>query len=177
MLHRWQQGDPEALDHLLPSVYDDLRALAASRLSSHSGHPTLQPTALLNEMFLRLIGAENIRINDRDHLFKLAARTMRQILVDRARRSARDKHGGDLQRSDLTEALHLPLPEGSNLEEIDAALIALEQLDERLARIVELRFFVGLSVPEVASVLKIDERTVYRDWSLARSWLRQRLES
>jgi len=102
---------------------------------------------------------------------------MRQILVDRARRAAADKHGGDWQREDITAALNLPLPDRTDLGHLDEAIGVLEQIDERLARIVELRYFVGLSVPEVAGVLGVDERTVYRDWALARSWLRTRLEA
>ena len=175
-LQRWREGDAYALDALLPAVYGDLRLLAAKRLADHPEQRTLQPTALLNEMFLRLLGAERIDIVDREHLFRLAARTMRQILVDRARRAAADKHGGDWQREDLTQALGLPLPEHTDLGELDQAIAQLERLDERLARVVELRYFVGLSVPEVAGVMNVDERTVYRDWALARSWLRTRLD-
>jgi len=177
MVRRWEQGDAYALDALLPAMYADLRALAARRLAAQDGYQTLQPTALLNETLLRLLGAERARIADGEHLFRLAARTMRQILVDRARRSARDKHGGDWQREDLTQALSLPLPEHTDLGRLDEAIGLLEELDERLARVVELRYFVGLSVPEVAGVMGVDERTVYRDWALARSWLRVRLEA
>lgn len=177
LLQRWRGGDVYALDALLPAVYEDLRMLAARRLADHPDQRTLQPTALLNEMFLRLLGAEQIHVVDREHLFKLAARTMRQILVDRARRTRADKHGGNLRREDLAQALRLPLPEHTDLGQIDEAVDALRELDERLAHVVELRYFVGLSVPEVARVMNVDERTVYRDWALARGWLRMRLEN
>lgn len=177
MLRRWRDGDAYALDALLPAIYGDLRALAARRLADHPDQRTLQPTALLNEMFLRLFDADRLAIADREHLFRLAGRTMRQILVDRARRAATDKHGGDWQREDITVALNLPLPDRTDLDHLDEAIGVLERIDERLARIVELRYFIGLSVPEVAGVLGVDERTVYRDWALARSWLRTRLEA
>lgn len=176
MLQRWSEGDAYALDDLLPAVYGDLRLLAARRLADHPDQRTLQPTALLNEMFLRLLGADRVDITDREHLFRLAARTMRQILIDRARRAAADKQGGRWRREDLTKALRLPLPEDTDLERLDEALEELERLDERIARVVELRYFVGLKVGEVARVMGVDERTVYRDWAFARSWLRMHLE-
>ena len=175
-LQRWREGDAYALDALLPAVYGDLRQLAARRLADHPEQRTLQPTALLNEMFLRLLGAERIDIVDREHLFRLAARTMRQILVDRARRAAADKQGGRWRREDLTVALRLRLAENTDLERLDEALQELERLDERIARVVELRYFVGLKVDEVARVMAVDERTVYRDWAFARGWLRSHLE-
>ncbi len=102
---------------------------------------------------------------------------MRQILVNRLQRSLSEKHGGDWQREDLTKVLQLPLPEGVDVEAIDAAVSALEKYDQRLAQIVELRYFVGLSVPQVASVMEVDERTIYRNWAFARSWLRKYLEA
>lgn len=177
MLRRWHEGDPRALDSLLPTVYAELRAIAARRLADQRGYQTLQPTALLNEMFLRLLGAEQLDIVDRQHFFRLAARIMRQILVNRLQRSLSEKHGGDWQREDLTKVLQLPLPEGVDVEAIDAAVSALEKYDKRLAQIVELRYFVGLSVPQVASVMEVDERTIYRHWAFARSWLRKYLEA
>jgi len=177
MLRRWHDGDLRALDSLLPAVYAELRAMAARRLADQRGYQTLQPTALLNEMFLRLLKAEQLDLADRQHFFRLAARIMRQIVVNRLHRSLSEKHGGDWQREDLTKALQLPLPEGVDVEAIDAAISALEQYDEGLARIVELRYFVGLSVAQVASVMEVDERTVYRNWAFARSWLRKYLEA
>lgn len=175
-LQRWREGDPYALDDVLPQVYGDLRQLAARRLADHPDQRTLQPTALLNEMFLRLLGAERLHVVDREHLFRLAGRTMRQILVDRARHAAADKQGGKWRREDLTAVLGLDLAGAADLERLDEALRELERLDERIARVVELRYFVGLKVSEVARVMAVDERTVYRDWAFARSWLRTHLE-
>lgn len=180
LLQRWQEGDAQALDDLLPIVYNDLRALAAQWLRREFGYQTLQPTALLNEVFLRLLGSDAPSIQDTEHLFKLSATAMRHILVDRARRQATEKHGGEWQRTDFEQALEAGRPEQTD----DATLLALEQVltklekrDERAARIIELRYFVGLSTSQVAQLLSVDERTVYRDWALARAWLRRKLEA
>lgn len=177
LIQRWQKGDADALDRLLPMVYADLRAMAARRLAEHEGHATLQPTALVHDVFLRLFEAESSGIESGPHLFNVAGRAMRQILVDRSRRAAADKRGGEWQREDFIEAMRLPIPERTNLGLLDEAISGLEEVDPRLARIVELRYFVGLSVPAVANVLGVDERTVYRDWALAKVWLRDRLEA
>lgn len=175
LLQRWQEGDARALDDLLPMVYADLRALAAQWLRRESGYQTLQPTALLNEVFLKLLGSDLPAINDTEHLIKLSATAMRRILVDRARRAAADRRGGGWLRADHTRALELPIPDNTDLIVLDEVLNGLEVLDERLVRIVELRYFTGLSVPQVARLLDVDDRTVYRDWALARSWLRSQL--
>lgn len=177
LIQRWRQGDPAALESLLPLIYADLRAVAARELRGHRGHDTLQPTALVNDVFVRLLGQESVAFENAAHLFNAAARIMRQILVDRARKAASEKHGGAWRRDDFTEALQLPIPQETHLPDLDAALADLEQLDARMSKVVELRYFVGLSVPEVARVLELDERTVYRDWAAARAWLRDRLEA
>lgn len=177
LIQRWRHGDAAALDSLLPLIYADLRAIAARELRGHRGHDTLQPTALVNDVFVRLLGQDGVAFENSAHLLNAAARIMRQILVDRARKAASEKHGGAWRRDEFTEALQLPIPEQTRLPDLDAALAALEQLDARMAQVVELRYFVGLSVPEVARVLGLDERTVYRDWAAARAWLRDRLES
>ncbi len=176
LLQRWRAGEADALDDLLPQVYDELRRLAASALGAHRGHATLQPTALLNEVFVRLLSAGQVDLENRKHLFATAARIMRQILVDRARRAASEKHGGDWQRESFVEAMQLPIPEDTDLGRLDAALEDLAASNERMARVVELRYFVGLSVAEVAGVLEVEERTVYRDWSLAKAWLREQMQ-
>lgn len=177
LVQRWSEGDASALERLLPMVYADLRAIARRELHGHRGHDTLQPTALVNDVLLKLIDRERPQaLLGRAHLFHTAARMMRQMLVDRARSAASDKHGGGLLRDDFTRALELPIPEDTRLPELDKALDALARLDERMARVVELRCFVGLSVAEVANVLELDERTVYRDWASARAWLRERLQ-
>lgn len=172
LLSSWRAGDATALDALLPLVYAELRTLAASQLRGQ-GHATLQPTALVHDVFVRLLGAQRIDISSRKHLFTTAAKIMRQILIDRARAQSRDKRGGaHAQRVDFIEALALPLPEDSQLPALTEAIDALRALDARVADIVELRYFVGLSVAEIAVLLEIDERTVYRDWALARAWLK-----
>lgn len=177
LLRQWQQGDVEALDALLPLVYDELRRIAAHELRSHRGHDTLQPTALINDVFVRLLGAGQLDIGNRRHLYTTAAKLMRQILIDRARAQLRDKRGGgQWQRADFIEAMALPIEQNTDLPALDQALSALGALDARMAEIVELRYFVGLEVGEVAALLGVDERTVYRDWAMARAWLRQQLD-
>jgi RNA polymerase sigma factor (TIGR02999 family) len=176
LLRRWHAGDGSALDALLPQVYDELRRLAAHELRGHQNHETLQPTALVHEVFARLLGARQVDIENRRHLFTTAAKLMRQTLIDRARAQLREKRGaGQWQRVDYLEALALPIEPDMDLLALDEALQALGALDPRMAQIVELRYFVGLEVNEVAALLAIDERTVYRDWAMARAWLRQRL--
>jgi len=175
-LLRWSAGDSRALDALLPQVYAELRAMARRELSGHRGHDTLQPTALVHDVLLRLLDAGQApRFEDRRHLFNAAARIMRQLLVDRARRAACDKHGGAWKRDEFVCALDLPMPEDTALPALDEALQALERLQPRLAQVVELRCFAGLTVAEVARLLELEERTVYRDWAAARAWLRDRL--
>jgi len=176
LIRRWQSGDAIALDRLLPMVYADLRAMAVRKLSNRDGHTTMQPTALVNDVFVRLLEAGQRNIRNSTHLFNVAGRVMRQILIDRSRRASASKRGGQWQRGELLEALQLPIPEETDLGLLDGAMTALERVDPRLARIVELRYFVGLSVPAVAKVLEVDERTIYRDWALARIWLRERIE-
>ena len=177
LIRQWQDGDAASLDALLARVYDELRRLAAHELRGQHGHDTMQPTALVNDVFVRLLGAARVDIANRKHLFATAAKLMRQILIDRARGKARDKRGGgQWQRADFVEAMGLPIDEDTSLPALDEALRALEALDPRMAQIVELRYFVGLDVAEVARLLDVDERTVYRDWAMARAWLRERLD-
>jgi len=178
LLRRWHDGDAEALDDLLPQVYAELRQLAAHALRGQAQHETLQPTALINEVFARLLGASAVNIADRKHLFVTAAKLMRQTLIDRARAKGREKRGGGAwQRVDFVEAMALPIEQDTHLPALAEALDALALLDPRMAQIVELRYFVGLEVSEVATLLEVDERTVYRDWAMARAWLRQRLDA
>ena len=175
LLRQWQAGDQGALDALLPQVYDELRRLAAHELRGHRGHDTLQPTALVHDVFVRLLGAASLDIGNRKHLYTTAAKLMRQVLVDRARAKARDKRGGDWQRVELVEAAALSIEADTDLPALDEALRRLALLDPRVAEVVELRCFGGLEVSEVAILLGLDERTVYRDWAMARAWLRQQL--
>lgn len=177
LLQRWGEGDPIALDRLLPLVYADLRRIAASLLRTMPGHATLQTTALVHEMLLRLIGRTPTEFESSAHLLNTSARLMRQVLVDRSRRAGTEKRGGRWLRDDFTEALELPIPDGTHLAELDAALNELETANERMARVVELRYFVGLEATEIAAALGITERTARRDWVAAREWLRERLEA
>lgn len=177
LLQRWRNGDADALDRLLPLVYADLRRIAASILRSSAGHATLQTTALVHEVFLRLLGRPPSAFSDGAHLLNASARMMRQILVDRARAAASTKRGGAWLRDEFAEALELPIPDGTDLAALDAALSELEAVDRRMSQVVELRFFVGLSVTEVANALGITERTAHRDWVAAREWLKQQLEN
>lgn len=178
LIQRWSQGDAHALERLLPMVYAELRALARAQLHGQVGHDTLQPTALVNDVLLKLIDRDQPqRLHSRAHLFNTAARMMRQLLVDRARSAASDKHGQGWLRDDFTRALELPIADDTRLPELDAALAELATLDARMAQVVELRYFVGLSVAEVANLLEMEERTIYRDWAAARAWLRNRLDA
>ena len=176
LLTDWQQGDAKALSRLIPHVYADLRAMASRRLAEHQGHDTLQSTALVHEVFLRILGCTALEITDRQHFFNFAGCVMRQLLVDRARRSASLKRGSGVNHEALHDNMQLPIPEGLDIEALDEALQVLENLDPRMAKIIELRWFVGLSVDETGKALGIDSRTVYRDWIMAKAWLRDRIE-
>jgi len=176
LLHRWAGGDEGALDRLLPSVYADLRRIAASTLRATPGHATLQTTALAHEVLLRLLGRAPSDFENTAHFLNASARMMRQILVDRARRAGTVKRGGQWLRDEFAEAMELPIPDGTDIAALDRALGDLESVHERMARVVELRYFVGLDVAEIAGTLGITERTARRDWVAAREWLRDRLD-
>ena len=175
LLQRWHEGEEDALARLLPLVYADLRRIAGRILRSTPDHPTLQATALVHEVFLRLLGREAASFEDTAHLLNTAARMMRQVLVDRARKSASKKGGGRWQRDAFAEALELPIPDSTDLFALNEALDQLESTHQRMAQVVQLRYFVGLEVREVAGVLGINERTAQRDWAAARAWLQQKM--
>lgn len=175
-LRRWSDGDSAALERLLPLVYAELRKLASGALRGVSGHETLQTTALVHDMLLKVLGRPAGEFQDTAHLLNASARMMRQVLVDRSRRAAAEKRGGQWLRDDFTDTLELPIPDGTDLAELDRALHDLEQVHERMARGIELRYFVGLNVAEIAHTLGITERTAHRDWIAAREWMRDRLE-
>jgi RNA polymerase sigma factor (TIGR02999 family) len=177
LLHRWAGGDDAALERLLPSVYADLRRIAASTLRSTPGHATLQTTALVHEVVLRLLGRAPADFASTSHLLNASARMMRQVLVDRARRMQTTKRGGAWLRDDFAEALELPIPDGTDLAALDAALDDLANAHERMAKVIELRYFMGLDVADVARALDITPRTAQRDWIAARAWLRERLDA
>ncbi|MCP3958026.1 MAG: sigma-70 family RNA polymerase sigma factor [bacterium] len=177
LLADWKRGDPEALEQLIPLVVDDLRRLARSYVHRDGGDATLQPTALINELYLHLHGRHQLSFPDRDHFFSFAATTMRNILVDYARAGRTAKRGGDGQRVPLLEAAGLAMEREIDLLALDEALSELAELDERQARIVELRAFAGLEIRETAEVLRVSEATVSRGWALAKAFLYRRLGS
>ena len=176
---RWRSGDPTALDDLLPRVYDELRALADAYMRRERAGHTLQPTALVHEAFLRLLQLPPGSVQNRIHFFALAAQAMRRILADHARRHRAAKRGGSAVRVplELVEGGAPATPAGDDVaaDDLDAALEDLAKLDERQARVVELRFFGGLSIEETAEVLAVSTATVKRDWLVARAWLHREL--
>jgi RNA polymerase sigma factor (TIGR02999 family) len=175
LLRAVEVGDHAARDRLFAMVYRDLRGLARGQLRRVPGRDTLSTTALVHETYLKLAGERVWSARDRSHFFALAARAMRQILVDHARRRARHKRGGGEAPVSLVEAL-VPAPErAEEMLALDAALAKLETLDRELAQIVEWRFFGGLSVEEVAALLEVSDRTVKRHWRAARAFLFQEL--
>jgi RNA polymerase sigma factor (TIGR02999 family) len=181
LLQAWNGGDQTALDRLTPLVYDELRRMARRRLrKEHPGH-TLQTTALVNEVYLRLADAKNGDWNDRIHFFALSAQIMRRILVDAARARAAAKRGGEveyvkqLDAGDLTEIADAMTEQSMEVLALNDALENLARLDPRKARVIELRFFGGMSVEETAEALKVSPQTVMRDWKLARAWLAREL--
>jgi RNA polymerase sigma factor (TIGR02999 family) len=171
ILHSLGRGDARASDELLPLVYDELRKLAAHRIANDGAGHTLQPTALVHEAWLRLAGPENPQWDGRRHFFAAAAEAMRRILIERARRRQRIRHGGGQERVDLEEA-EIAAPENDErLLQVHEALDRLAAEDKVKAEVVKLRFFVGFSDREVAEVLGVSERTIERHWSYAKSWL------
>jgi RNA polymerase sigma factor (TIGR02999 family) len=171
-----EQGDPSASEQLLPLVYDELRKLAATKLAQEKPGQTLQATALVHEANVRLVGVEKAQPWDsRGHFFAAAAEAMRRILVDNARRKRRPKHGGDRKRLDLDEAAPVVQTPADDLVELDEALSRLETADATAARLVKLRYFAGLSMPQAAEVLGVSLRTAERNWTYARIWLHREL--
>jgi RNA polymerase sigma factor (TIGR02999 family) len=176
LLVRFQEGDREAEAQLIPLIYGELRRLAARYLKRERGDHTLQPTALVHEAFMRMAAGEQPAWQSRSHFFGVAARLMRQILVDHARRYQSLKRGGAHERSALAEDLLVYSAEKSGeLLALDEALGRLAQQDERQSRIVEMKFFAGLDTEDIAQVLDISPRTVKRDWTMARAWLHQEM--
>jgi RNA polymerase sigma factor (TIGR02999 family) len=181
LLKAWSAGDAAALNRLVPLVYAELKSLARRYLRNENPGNTLQTTGLVHEAYLRLVEAKSVDWHDRAHFFAISAQMMRRILVDAARARASAKRGGGARRIEHSTALNLdqfPHPgveRGAELIALDDALNVLEQLNSRHARVVELRFFAGLSVEETASVLNISPQSVIRDWKLAKAWLRREL--
>jgi RNA polymerase sigma factor (TIGR02999 family) len=170
-------GDDSAVNHLLPLVYDELRALAESYLKCERPDHTLQATALVHEAYVRLIKQEDVEWQNRAHFFAVAAQAIRRILVDHARGHERIKRGGRQERVQLDDDIAVLAERNLDLLALDEALQSLAQLHPRQALIVELRFFGGLSLKEVAAYLDVSPRTVDGDWAMARAWLRRELRA
>jgi RNA polymerase sigma factor (TIGR02999 family) len=171
LLVAWSDGDRAALDALTPLVQDELRRLAAHYMAGERPGHILQTTALVNEAYMRLIEWSGVQWQNRAHFFGMAAQIMRRVLVDAARSRDRAKRGAGVIHVTLSEAVSVAVDESVDLVALDDALRKLEELDPRQARVIELRFFGGLSLEETAHVLDVSVGTVRRDWSLARSWL------
>lgn len=175
LLVAWNQGNPAALDQLLPVVYDELRRLARSYLRRERPDHTLQATALVHEAYLRLIDQNQVTWQNRAHFFGIAAQMMRRILVNHALAKKTEKRGGLQHKLPLDEAVSFAAQREVDLVALDDALKTLESLDPQQSRIVELRFFAGLSIEETAEVLNISPATIKRDWSTAKIWLRREI--
>lgn len=175
LLNQWSDGDERALDRLTPLVYEELRQQAARYLRREHRAHTMQTTALIHEAYLRLIDVKEVRWQGRAHFFAIAANLMRRILVDHARRRAAEKRGGAQIHVTLDRIVAPTKQSAVDVLAIDQALTKLAAIDRQQAEIVELRFFSGLSVEETAAALGISARTVKRDWSVARAWLRREI--
>jgi RNA polymerase sigma-70 factor (ECF subfamily) len=175
LLIEWAEGDKDALDQLTPLVYDEIRRIAHRYVLHERNGQTLQTTALVNEAYLRLAESQRIEWQNRAHFFAVTAQVMRHILIDHARRRQYMKHGGDVQRVSLEavtkEGALMSPPRAAELLTLDEALNELAKLDPRKSRVVELRYFGGLSIEETADVLEVSAMTVRRDWRAAKAWL------
>lgn len=177
LLKAWRQGNQDALERLTSLVYDHLRRQARHYMRNERSGVTLQSTALVHEAYLRLVNTQDVEWHDRAHFFALSAQIMRRILIDAARARSAAKRGGRFERADHSSPIDLDeIPSddargAAALRALDDALESLEQIDARRAKVIELRFFGGLSVDETADVLQVSPQTVMRDWRLARAWL------
>ena len=174
LLELWSRGDGNALDQLLPIVYSELRRMAASSLRGQQPG-TLQPTALVHEVYLQLAAQRRIEFHNRSHFFGAAAQIIRRILVDHAREKAAAKRGGNAAQVELDEAFAISMPHDLDVIALDRALSDLTTFDARKAKVVELRYFAGLSIPETAETLGVSPMTVKREWAIARAWLYERM--
>jgi RNA polymerase sigma-70 factor, ECF subfamily len=177
LLIEWRQGDEAALDKLTPLVYDEIRRIAHRYLQRERAGHTLQTTALVNEAYIRLAGSQNVAWQNRSHFFAVTAQVMRHILIDHARRRSYVKHGGEVRQVAFDAAVAsssatlMSQPRAAELLALDEALDELAKLDLRKSRVVELRYFGGLSLEETAEVLEVSQMTVRRDWRAAKAWL------
>jgi RNA polymerase sigma factor (TIGR02999 family) len=175
LLLAWNRGEPNALDALLPLVYDELRQLAARYMKQERVAHSLQATALVNEAYLRLIEVKQVQWQNRAHFFAMAARLMRRILVDAARSRTYHKRGGGVPVLSIDETLLIPNEPGHDFVALDDALKALAAIDRRKSQVVEMRFFGGLTLEETAEALSVSRDTVMRDWRMAKLWLLREL--
>ena len=175
LLINWSKGDRAALDELIPLVHAELRRLARHYMAQENSGHTLQTSALINEAYIRLVDQQNMPWQNRAHFFGVAAQVMRHILIDHARRHCRAKRGGGARRVPLEEAMIVNDKRAEELVVLDDALKALAVLDPRKSRIIELRFFGGLSIEETAEALRISSITVTREWRSAKAWLRREM--
>jgi RNA polymerase sigma factor (TIGR02999 family) len=177
LLQAWTTGDEAALNRLIPRLERELHRIARRCMAGENAGHSLQPTALVNEAYLRLVDVQRVQWQDRAHFLALSARLMRRILVDQARSKRSQKRGGGAIDVTFNDDLMTPAERGHDLAALDEALETLATFDERRGRVVELRFFGGLSVEETAAVLKISPDTVKRDWKLARAWLLDQIKN
>ena len=178
ILHEWKDGSREALDRLIPIVYEELRTIASRQLAREWRHDRLQTTTVVSEAYVKLFAQRQVDWQNRGHFFAIAAQLMRRILVDHARRELREKHGGGAIHVELSDAVSTAAEPSLDLLDavaLDAALQKLEALDPDQGRIVELRFFGGLTVEETAAALGISPATVKREWAVAKGWLYREL--
>ena len=180
LLRQWSEGDKGVLDRLLPAVYDELHRMAARYLRRERVDHTLQPTALINEAYMRLVDQNSVTWENRAHFFGIAAQVMRRILVDHARRHQADKRGGSAIKVPIDEAPELAARQRQedelDLVALDTALTRLASLDPEQSKLVELRYFAGLTIEETAKVMSISPATAKRKWTIARAWLRREID-
>lgn len=177
LLQRWSGGDPDALERLLPLVYDELRRMADQFLRRERVDHTLQPTALVHELFLKMVDQDRAQWQDRAHFFSVAAKMMRRILVDHARKHTTGKRGSGARHLPIEDALDKPAESSRAILAVDAALIRFAEFDPERSKIVEMRYFGGLDLEEIADLLQVSRSTVKRHWAVARMWLHRELEA
>lgn len=177
LLKQWHGGDPGAFDALVPRIYGELRAIAANMLRGERRGQLLDTGALVHEAYLRLVDQTRMSWQDRGHFFGAAATAMRRVLVDQARRRLAGKRGGGAFHEDLEHAVTLAVEPGLDVLDVHDALVDLAEFDADLARLVELRYFAGLTLEETAEVMQVSPQTVSRDWTVARAWLSRRLDA
>ncbi len=176
LLLNWSDGDKQAVDKLMPLVYDELYRLATSYMRRESSEHTLQSTALVNEAYLKLVDQTRVNWQNRSHFFGIASQVMRRILVDYARRNLAEKRGGNAETISLDDAVIFKREKSSEIIALDEALKSLAKIDERRQKVVELRFFGGLTFEETAEVLDVSKNTVVRDWNFAKAWLYRQIK-